>query len=45
MLLAYAIAGAIMFGVALAAFGPIGLLAWLLAMIGAYWYAKKEGWF
>ncbi|MBC7076712.1 MAG: hypothetical protein H5T92_00125 [Synergistales bacterium] len=44
MLLAYALAGAIMLIVALTVFGPVGLVAWILAMIGAYWYAKKEGW-
>lgn len=45
MLLAYAIAGAVMLAVSLATFGPIGLLAWVLAMLGAYWYGKKRGWF
>ncbi|MBC7293941.1 MAG: hypothetical protein H5T70_10080 [Chloroflexi bacterium] len=45
MLVAYAIAGAIMFFVSLAAFGPVGILAWVLAMLGAYWYGRKQGWF
>lgn len=44
MLLAFALAGVVMFAVLVAMFGPLGILGWLFAMAVTYWYAKKKGW-
>jgi len=40
----FPIVGVIMLIVALLMFGPIGIVAWALAMGVTYWYGKKQGW-